>query len=223
LIIRNSSKDLFKEFPLPGDEIVLLSKQPFKPSIYLAIKRLLDFLCAFIGLTILSPIILLVGVAIKLETPGPIFYTQERVGFNGKYFKVIKLRSMGVNAEKEGAQWAEKNDPRVTKVGSFIRKTRIDEIPQFLNVLKGEMSIIGPRPERPIFTAKFNNEIPGFINRLAVKPGVTGWAQVNGGYEITPEEKLKLDLYYIEKKSLLLDINIILKTLRVVITGEGAR
>ncbi|WPZ20157.1 sugar transferase [Geobacillus subterraneus] len=164
---------------------------------YPYVKRFLDILLSLLALPIAIPIILIFAVIIKLETPGPAFFLQERVGLHGKYFKVIKLRSMGVNAEKNGAQWATKNDPRVTKVGAFIRKTRIDELPQLFNVLKGDMSLIGPRPERPMFTAQFNEEIPGFIDRLQVKPGITGWAQVNGGYDITPREKLELDCYYI--------------------------
>mgnify|MGYP001317651074 FL=1 len=176
-----------------------------------------------LALPIAIPIILIFAVIIKLETPGPAFFLQERVGLHGKYFKVIKLRSMGVNAEKNGAQWATKNDPRVTKVGAFIRKTRIDELPQLFNVLKGDMSLIGPRPERPMFTAQFNEEIPGFIDRLQVKPGITGWAQVNGGYDITPKEKLELDRYYINNMSFWLDLKIILKTIKVCITGDGAR
>jgi exopolysaccharide biosynthesis polyprenyl glycosylphosphotransferase len=193
------------------------------PQSYLAIKRLMDILMALTGLILTIPVLLFFCIAIKLETPGPAFYFQERVGRNGKYFKVIKLRSMGVDAEKKGAQWADKNDPRVTRIGAFIRKTRIDEIPQLFNVLQGDMSMIGPRPERPIFTAQFNEDIPGFVNRLAVKPGVTGWAQVNGGYDITPKEKLKLDLFYIENRSLLLDLKIIVRTVLIVLTGEGAR
>ena len=178
---------------------------------------------SLLALPIAIPIILIFAVIIKLETPGPAFFLQERVGLHGKYFKVIKLRSMGVNAEKNGAQWATKNDPRVTKVGAFIRKTRIDELPQLFNVLKGDMSLIGPRPERPMFTAQFNEEIPGFIDRLQVKPGITGWAQVNGGYDITPKEKLELDRYYINNMSFWLDLKIILKTIKVCLTGDGAR
>lgn len=127
------------------------------------------------------------------------------------------------DAEKNGAQWAERDDPKVTKVGKFIRKTRIDELPQLWNVLKGDMSLIGPRPERPMFTAQFNNQIPVFVERLIVKPGLTGWAQVNGGYDITPREKLKYDLYYINNMNLLLDLKIILLTIKVVFTGNGAR
>ncbi|MGG3907181.1 exopolysaccharide biosynthesis polyprenyl glycosylphosphotransferase [Geobacillus stearothermophilus] len=190
---------------------------------YPYVKRFLDILLSLLALPIAIPIILIFAVIIKLETPGPAFFLQERVGLHGKYFKVIKLRSMGVNAEKNGAQWATKNDPRVTKVGAFIRKTRIDELPQLFNVLKGDMSLIGPRPERPMFTAQFNEEIPGFIDRLQVKPGITGWAQVNGGYDITPREKLELDRYYINNMSFWLDLKIILKTIKVCITGDGAR
>ena len=158
-----------------------------------------------------------------LESPGNPFYVQSRMGLMGKEFNLIKLRSMRTDAEKNGAQWADKNDPRITKVGRFIRKTRIDELPQIFNVLKGDMSIIGPRPERQIFVEEFVKYIPDFPKRLEVKPGLTGWAQVNGGYEILPEQKLELDLYYINNKSLILDILIILKTIQIVLTGEGAR
>ncbi|MBE2915434.1 sugar transferase [Anoxybacillus flavithermus] len=192
-------------------------------SIYPYIKRGMDILFVLLATPFALPIVFLFAILIKLETPGPAFFFQERVGLYGKNFQVIKLRSMGVNAEKNGAQWATKNDPRVTKIGAFIRKTRIDELPQLLNVLKGEMSLIGPRPERPIFTEKFSKEIPGFKDRLQVKPGITGWAQVNGGYDITPREKLELDRYYIEHMSFWLDMKILVKTVKVCLTGDGAR
>ncbi|UPK49065.1 exopolysaccharide biosynthesis polyprenyl glycosylphosphotransferase [Bacillus sp. H8-1] len=192
-------------------------------TIYFMARNTLDFLFAVIGLIITSPIILLFCIVIKLESKGPAFFLQERVGLGGKLFYVIKLRSMDVNAEKDGAQWATKNDPRVTVVGAFIRKTRIDEIPQLLNILKGDMSLIGPRPERLIFTEQFNQEVPGFVKRLVIKPGLTGWAQVNGGYDITPNEKLKLDQYYINNMGLILDMKILLKTIKVCLTGNGAR
>ncbi|HEY8361531.1 MAG TPA: sugar transferase [Tissierellaceae bacterium] len=185
-------------------------------------KRVFDIIFSLIGLIIAFPIMVIFSILIVLETPGSPIYCQERVGKNGKHFKIYKLRSMYKDAEANGAQWAEKDDPRVTKMGRFIRRTRIDELPQLFNVLKGDMSIVGPRPERPIFTYKFNEEIPGFINRLKVKPGITGWAQVNGGYELTPAEKLQYDLYYIENRSLWLDIKIILKTVKIILTGEGA-
>jgi len=186
-------------------------------------QRVMDIILALIGLIIGIPLIIIFGIAVVLETPGPMFYTQERLGKGEKTFKIYKLRSMVFNAEKERIQWAQKNDSRITKVGSFIRKKRIDEIPQLFNVLKGDMSIIGPRPERPEFTKEFNEIIPGFINRLQVKPGLTGWAQVNGGYDISPKEKLELDMYYIENRSLRLDLLIIIKTIKVIFTGEGAR
>ncbi|PHG78413.1 sugar transferase [Bacillus wiedmannii] len=191
--------------------------------IYLGTKCILDFMFSLVGLIVLMPVILIFSIFIVLESPGSPFYLQERLGLNGKKFKVIKLRSMRNDAEKNGAKWAEKNDPRVTKIGLFIRKTRIDELPQLINILKGDMSLVGPRPERPVFTERFEKEIPGFKRRLEVKPGLTGWAQINGGYEITPEEKLKLDIQYINNSNLLLDLKIIVKTVNVVCTGEGAR
>lgn len=136
---------------------------------------------------------------------------------------IYKLRSMRLDAEANGAQMAEEDDPRITKIGRFIRKTRIDELPQVINVFKGDMSIIGPRPERPIFVVQFNEEIPGFIERLRVKPGITGWAQVNGGYDISTKEKLDLDMYYINHQSIFLDMKILFKTIKIIFTGEGAR
>lgn len=190
---------------------------------YRGIKRAFDIVLALIGSGLMFPLVFVVAILIILESPGSPFYFQERLGKGGKKFNIIKLRSMRLDAEKNGAQWAEKNDPRITKIGMFIRKTRIDELPQFLNILKGDMSVVGPRPERPIFTDKFEHEIPGFKKRLLVKPGVTGWAQVNGGYDITPKEKLKLDIYYINNSSIILDLKIIIKTIKVVFTGDGAR
>ncbi|WP_035146490.1 sugar transferase [Caldicoprobacter faecalis] len=189
---------------------------------YEKIKRVMDIVLSLIGLVIAIPLMLIFGIAIKLESKGPVFYCQERVGKNGKVFMLYKLRSMYQNAEENGAKWAEKDDPRVTKVGRIMRKTRIDELPQLFNVLKGDMSIVGPRPERPIFTYQFNEQIPGFVNRLQVKPGLTGWAQVNGGYELGPAEKLEYDLYYIENRSIWMDIKIMLKTVKVILTGKGA-
>lgn len=186
-------------------------------------QRLLDIVLSLIGLVIGLPIIVIFGILIKIEDNGPITYKQERMGKGGSRFYIYKLRSMRTDAEKFGAQWAEKDDPRITKVGNFIRKTRVDELPQLFNILKGDMSIIGPRPERPSFTEEFNNDIPGFINRLAIKPGLTGWAQVNGGYDITPKEKLIEDMYYIKNRSILLDFKILFKTVKVVLTGDGAR
>lgn len=194
-----------------------------KNKIYFKIKTLSEFLFALISFVITLPVLLIFCIAIKIESKGPAFFLQERVGLQGKPFYVIKLRSMQVDAEKSGAQWASKNDPRITKIGAFIRKTRIDELPQLINILRGDMSLIGPRPERPMFTEQFENETPGFKNRLVVKPGLTGWAQVNGGYDVSPSEKLLLDLHYIQNISFIIDFKIIIKTIKVVCTGDGAR
>ncbi|MGY5266000.1 sugar transferase [Paraclostridium bifermentans] len=192
--------------------------------IYDMYLRILDLISSIIGLIVGIPLILIFAVFIKIEDKGPIFYKQERLGKNNRIFYVYKLRSMKVDAEKNGgAQWATKNDPRITKIGTFIRKTRIDEIPQLINILKGDMSLIGPRPERPELTYQFEKEIPGFTKRLIVKPGLTGLAQVNGGYDISPKEKLYWDIKYIQNRCISMDIKIIIKTIKVVITGEGAR
>ncbi|MGR6009466.1 sugar transferase [Bacillus cereus] len=217
-----TGENIAREYQVTSDDqIVQVENRQSK--LYLGSKYILDVIFALLGLIILAPVMLIFSLLIILESPGSPFYLQERLGINGKRFNVIKLRSMRNDAEKNGAKWAEKNDPRITKIGLFIRKTRIDELPQLFNILKGEMSLVGPRPERPMFTEKFEREIPGFKKRLEVKPGLTGWAQVNGGYEITPREKLRLDIYYINNSSLLLDFKIILKTIKVVCTGDGAR
>jgi exopolysaccharide biosynthesis polyprenyl glycosylphosphotransferase len=192
-------------------------------SIYPVFKRGFEIVFSIALLIFTLPVLVLTAIAIKLESPGPVFYKQERVGLNGKTFNIIKLRSMRIDAEKNGPQWAAKNDPRVTRVGKFIRKTRIDELPQLINILRGDMSLIGPRPERPVFTEQFEKEIPGFKKRLTVKPGLTGWAQVNGGYEATPAEKFEMDMYYIQNQSLKLDLQILLRTVWVVFSGNGAR
>lgn len=186
-------------------------------------KRIMDFCFASLGLLLAAPMMVLVMLAIKLNSVGPIFYTQTRVGKAGIFFEVIKFRTMVIDAEKNGPRWAAKNDSRVTRVGRFLRKTRIDEVPQLWNVIKGEMSLVGPRPERPNFTVQFNQEVPGFMQRLQVKPGVTGLAQVNGGYDLTPAEKLELDRQYIEQQGFWYDMRVLGRTVIVVLTGHGAR
>ena len=190
---------------------------------YRIIKRLIDFFLSIVLLIPAIPICLIGAILIMLETKGNPLYTQERVGLNGEKFTIYKLRSMYSDAEKDGHKWAEKEDSRITKVGSIIRKTRIDELPQLINIIKGEMAIIGPRPERTEFIEEFLKEIPDFNDRLAVKPGITGWAQVNGGYELSPKEKLQYDQYYIAHEGLKLDTLILFKTIKVVFTGEGSR
>lgn len=191
---------------------------------YLPLKRVLDVIAASGLFTITSPVILLFALLIRLETPGSPVYRQERVGLMGKRFVIAKLRSMYNDAEKHsGTVWAAKNDARVTKVGKFIRKTRIDELPQLLNVIKGEMSMIGPRPERPNLTEQFSHDVPGFEQRLVVKPGLSGYAQVHGGYDVTPAEKYQMDQHYIENFGFWEDFKIVFETIRVVLTGDGAR
>ncbi|SMO66556.1 sugar transferase [Melghirimyces algeriensis] len=196
---------------------------PYTVGIYPFCKRVFEVVFSIALLLFISPVLILTVVMIRLESKGPAFYTQERLGLQGRRFHIIKLRSMRMDAEKNGPQWASKNDPRVTRVGKFIRKTRIDEVPQLINVLRGDMSLIGPRPERYVFTEKFAGQIPGFKQRLMVKPGLTGWAQVNGGYESTPKEKFQLDMFYIRNQSFALDMKILIRTVWVVLSGSGAR
>ncbi|MBR2212284.1 MAG: sugar transferase [Fibrobacter sp.] len=190
------------------------------------IKRFLDIVIAgFIGICSL-PICLLAAIAIKLDDHGPIFYSQERIGLYGKPFTVYKFRTMRTDAEKSGAQWATKKDPRITRVGHFLRKTRIDELPQLFCVLKGDMSMVGPRPERAVFIGKLREQIPFYIGRLKMKPGLTGWAQVRHHYDTSIEDvqiKLQYDMYYYENMSLLLDFQILVRTVYVVLTGKGAQ
>jgi sugar transferase (PEP-CTERM system associated) len=192
-----------------------------------AIKRLSDVVVSLLLLIVSAPVMLLAALAVKLESRGPVFYRQERVGQNGVPFQVTKFRSMCVDAEKDGRpQWATKNDARVTRVGKFIRRTRIDELPQLFNVLSGEMSMVGPRPERQFFVDELIEKIPFFAVRHSVKPGVTGWAQVRYDYGATVEDaanKLQFDLYYVKNHSLFLDLLILIETVAVVLTGRGAR
>lgn len=192
-------------------------------SMYLPFKRGFDIFFSMILIVLTLPIIVIAMVAIKIESKGSVFYKQVRVGLMGKKITITKLRSMYIDAEKNGAQWAEKNDPRVTKVGKIIRNMRVDELPQLFSVLKGDLSLIGPRPERPQFTEKFSHDYPGFEKRLRVKPGLSGYAQVNGGYDIDPGQKAKLDCYYIDHFGLRIDIKIFIRTIKVVFSGEGAR
>lgn len=187
-------------------------------------KRTIDILTASLLLILLLPIALITAIFIRLESKGPVIYKQKRVGQYNQEFKVIKFRSMRVNAESDGAKWATKNDSRVTKVGLFIRKTRIDEIPQLINVLRGEMTMVGPRPEREVFITSLENEIKYYRFRHTVKPGVTGLAQVSYPYGASLEDaiwKHKYDIHYIKHHSTLLDFKILLKTVKVVLCGMG--
>ena len=190
-------------------------------------KRIYDIVFSVIGLVIAAPLFPILTILIKLDTPGPVFYKQLRVGENEVEYFVYKFRTMGQDAEKQtGAVWAQKDDPRVTRIGQFLRKTRLDEIPQLYNVLKGDMSFIGPRPERMAFVEKLKETIPFYSIRHFVKPGVTGWAQVCYPYGASDEdalEKMRYDLFYIKNYSVLLDFRIIIDTIRVVLTGFGGR
>jgi len=190
-------------------------------------KRGFDVLVASLGLIVSLPVLLFASVLIKINSPGPVFFSQARVGRRGKIFTMWKLRTMIYNAESEtGPVWALENDPRVTAVGRFLRKSRIDEIPQLVNVLKGEMSIIGPRPERPEFVNGLSSEISDYRKRLRVKPGITGLAQIRQSYDSTlldVRRKVRWDLLYIRRMCFLTDLRILLWTISVVLTGKGAR
>jgi sugar transferase (PEP-CTERM system associated) len=196
--------------------------------IHTTLERAFDVLASLILLTVAAPLMLLTMIAIKL-VEGPratIFYRQVRVGQYGKPFKLLKFRSMREDAERDGAQWAQKNDSRVTRIGSFIRTTRIDELPQILNVLRGEMSFVGPRPERPEFVDQLNERIPYYRERHTIKPGITGWAQLcypYGSSELDATEKLQYDLFYVKNHSLLFYLAILVQTVEVIVWRKGAR
>ncbi|GJL95562.1 MAG: hypothetical protein DHS20C05_19670 [Hyphococcus sp.] len=190
------------------------------------LKRFIDISASITLIILASPLALLTALAIKLDSSGPVLYRQKRVGLRGQVFEVFKFRSMIMNAEPEGPQYARLLDDRVTRVGSVIRKFRIDEIPQAINVLRGEMSFVGPRPERPEFVKELEKEIPNYHARHIVKPGITGWAQVKYEYAATVDgarEKLRYDLFYIQNSAPLFDLVIILKTVRVALFGIGSR
>jgi sugar transferase (PEP-CTERM system associated) len=189
-----------------------------------AVRRGSNIMLAIIGTILSAPICLLTAIAIKLESPGPVLYQQERVGKNGKPFTIYKFRSMRQDAEKDVPIWAQKSDDRTTRVGKFIRKVRIDELPQFINVLRGEMGFVGPRPERPFFVEQLNEVIPFYSQRHLVEPGLTGWAQVRYDYGASVEDalqKLQYDLYYIKNASLTFDLWILMETVKIVLFGRG--
>jgi sugar transferase (PEP-CTERM system associated) len=198
-----------------------------KDPLQMALKRVLDILASLVGLAVSSPVCLLAMLLVKLSSKGPVFFVQERVGQDGLPFRLVKLRTMRTDAEKEsGPVWAQKNDSRVTPIGRLLRLSRIDEIPQFVNILRGQMSFVGPRPERPHFVEQLQQEIPFYPLRHTVKPGLTGWAQVRHPYGASIDdarEKLRYDLYYIKNMSLLFDLNIMLRTVTVILRGKGAR
>lgn len=190
---------------------------------YLLIKRCFDIGTAMVAALVFALPMLLIAILIRMTSSGPAIFRQERLGLNGKPFMMLKFRSMYANAESNGPQWAHENDNRCTPVGRILRKSHLDELPQLWNIFKGEMSFVGPRPERSFFYDLFEQTIPDFRMRLQVKPGLTGLAQVNGGYNLGPAKKLGYDLDYIVNCSIHLDIKCIFKTLRIVFTHEGAR
>ncbi len=209
---------------LHADYLLENSQRQRTPAPYQWQKRLLDVGMSLLLLTLSLPIWLLTALAIKLESPGPVFFQQRRTGLFNQEFSIFKFRSMCVDAEKDGARWASKNDSRITRVGNFIRKTRIDELPQLLNVLKGEMSIVGPRPEREVFIHDLEKHIPFYRFRHTVKPGVTGLAQVRYTYGASVEDamhKHRHDIYYIKHQNFWMDVRILLDTVRIVLTGQG--
>jgi len=191
------------------------------------VKGVMDRVLSLLGLLLFLPIGLLIALLIRLESPGPVFYSQERVGLNGRPFNILKFRSMVADAEKGlTPQWASQNDPRITRIGAFLRKTRLDEVPQLINILKGEMSFVGPRPERPFFVAELEKVIPFYSLRHVTKPGLSGWAQIRYRYGATVEDaarKLEYDLYYIKNLSIFLDLMIFMETIQVILFGKGSR
>lgn len=213
--VQHVEKDFYRYFPFSRSN---------QNKLYLFFNRILDLFISIIGLLFGIALLPFFIIGNLLANRGPLFYSQKRVGKNGKVFKILKLRSMVLNAEKDGARFAHSKDVRVTKFGRFLRRSRFDEIPQFINVIKGEMSVIGPRPERPVFVENLIEKIPFYEVRHLVKPGVTGWAQVNAKYGSSEEdslEKLQYDLYYIKHRSLFLDVTIIVKTLSTILFFRG--
>jgi len=202
--------------PIDGNSI-------FNP--YPTFKRLIDILLSLVGMSVFLLLLPFLALAIKLDSPGSIFYWQERTGLNGRSFRIYKFRSMRSDAEAEtGAVFSKEGDPRITRVGWFIRKTRLDELPQIYNILRGDMSIVGPRPERPEHVKRLTEKIPFYRTRLVIRPGLTGWAQVRYGYGSTDEDalvKLQYDLYYIRHQSLALDLNIMVRTVGKVLRMSG--
>ena len=184
-------------------------------------KRACDIFFSLLFLILLSPVMLAAAIAVRMEDGGPVFYRQERVTLDGKTFNIVKFRSMVVDAERFGAVPATENDPRITRVGRLLRQTRIDELPQLLNILAGHMSFVGPRPERILHVALYQQQVPEFKYRLRVKGGLTGYAQVYGKYNTSPEDKLKLDMLYIENQSLLLDFKLVLLTIKIIFRPES--
>lgn len=192
--------------------------------VYNATKRIFDIIASAVALIVLAIPMAIIAVIIKIKSPGPVFYHQERLGLRGKKIDVVKFRTMDIDAEASGAQWSRgDDDPRIFPFGRTLRKARLDELPQLVAVFTGRLSCVGPRPEREIFYNEFETYVHGFHERLKVKPGLTGLAQVNGGYDLKPEEKIVWDVEYIKHRSVLMDLKILFKTVAVVFRHEGAK
>ncbi len=211
--------DTSKVIELERIDVDALPKKP----VYRFVKRAFDIVGCSAALVVCAIPMGVIAVKVKLDSPGPVFYRQERPGLNGVPITVTKFRTMRTDAEAQGAQWAGKDDPRVTEFGAFLRKTRLDELPQFWAVVKGDMSLVGPRPERAVFYNEFEKYIHGFSQRMLVKPGITGLAQVNGGYDLIPAEKIQYDFEYIKNRDALMDSAIVLRTIGVLFSHKGAR
>ena len=210
----------------PTERVPLISPISHRVLWYKDLKRLLDTAAAFFGFVLLFPLMGAIAAAVKVSSPGPVLYRQKRAGLHGNVFTLYKFRTMFTGSEAHGPVFAEIDDPRVTKIGKFLRRFRLDELPQFYNVLINDMSLIGPRPERPYFTKELIRKIPFYAERLEVKPGITGWAQVTYGYTssiMEHREKLLYDIFYLENMCLALDILIMIKTLGVVLRGKGVK
>ena len=238
LDLKGKGVDIWDGHHLYEEESGRLPIDDFKPSAIIfsrefrqgivvrTIKRSMDLSISLIGLVIALPLMAVIGILIKLDSPGPVFYQQVRVGLRARPYMIWKFRSMFLDAEKGGARWTSEKDPRISRVGWYLRKWRIDEIPQLINVLRGEMSLVGPRPERPVFVQELRGIIPYYDLRHAVRPGITGWAQIQFRYGASTEDshvKLQYDLYYVKYLSIQIDLRIFLETIRVILRGEGAR
>jgi sugar transferase (PEP-CTERM system associated) len=215
---------------LPIDDFkpsaIIFSREFRQGCVVRTIKRSMDLTISLIGLVVALPIMAAIGILIKLDSPGPVFYRQVRVGLRARPYMILKFRSMFIDAERGGARWTSEKDPRISRVGWYLRKWRLDEIPQLINVIRGEMSLVGPRPERPVFVQELRGAIPFYDIRHAVRPGITGWAQTQFRYAastIDSHVKLQYDLYYVKYLSIQLDLRILLETIRVILRGDGAR
>ncbi len=205
---------------------IIFSREFKRGIVVRTMKRSIDLLIALVGLVLILPLLAVIGILIKLDSPGPIFYRQVRVGLRAQPYMIWKFRSMFTDAEKGGARWTSERDPRISRVGWYLRKWRLDELPQLINVIHGEMSLVGPRPERPVFVQELRSVIPFYDLRHVVRPGITGWAQTQFRYGASAEDshiKLQYDLYYVKYLSLRLDLRILIETIRVILRGEGAR